>query len=286
MSKTQLQVGQILYTNTLPVYFYVNLDRFLGKADFIQQYPAQLNRAMAEGIIDVGPISSFSYAEHVDEYVLMPDVCVGAKGPVGSIFLFSKRPIDQLDRAHIALTNTSATSVNLLRVILEKFKGMTPEYTTMRPDIKVMMQEYDASLLIGDEAILARQQDLGYYVYDLGQLWYEHTGYPMTFAVWAIRREAVETHAKLLHQLHEEFVHSKNKSHADCSEIVQYAHKHFGGDVTFWEGYFTGLIHDFTQEQIIGLEHYYACTADLGLLPKTVKVAFWATDNITTMSTS
>ncbi|WP_232696327.1 menaquinone biosynthesis protein [Brevibacillus daliensis] len=284
MSKKRLQVGQISYTNTLPVYYYVQTEKFINKADIIQQYPAQLNDAMAEGKIDVGPISSFSYAEHAEEYVLMPDICVGAKGPVNSIFLFSKKSIEKLDQAKIALTNTSATSVNLLKILLQKCKGLSPSYTVMRPVLSEMMVEHDAALLIGDEAIVAKRSDHGYFVYDLGQLWYEETGYPMTFAVWAIRRDALEQHEELLSELHHQFVLSKNKSQRDFTEVVEYTVKHFGADTDFWHGYYSGLIHDFTSEQIAGLEHYYAYAAELGLLPKPVKVTFWPADSYTTTS--
>ncbi|PSK01332.1 ABC transporter substrate-binding protein, partial [Brevibacillus sp. NRRL NRS-603] len=44
-----LRVGQILYTNVLPVYFYFDQAKFEDRIEFIRQVPAQLNTAMANG---------------------------------------------------------------------------------------------------------------------------------------------------------------------------------------------------------------------------------------------
>ena len=48
-----------------------------------------------------------------------------ATGPVNSVMLFSPCPPDQLAGQKIALTSESATSINLLRVLLLEFFGHT-----------------------------------------------------------------------------------------------------------------------------------------------------------------
>jgi len=275
MSNKVLRIGQISYTNTLPVYFYFDEKQFADRIDFIQQVPAQLNAAMSQGKIDVGPISSFSYAEHEENYLVLPELSVSAKGKVRSIFLFSKKPMEQLDGAHIALTNTSATSVNLGKVILQKFMGFTTTYETMQPTLPMMMSKADAALLIGDEALLAHRLNREYYVYDLAELWNGYTGYSMTFALWTVRKQAILEQAELLREVHAAFLKSKELSLANVEKVADYAYTHFGGDPSFWKTYFLGLQYDFTNEQKEGLEYYYACCADLGLLSKAVKVSQW-----------
>jgi chorismate dehydratase len=275
MTQRSLRIGQIIYTNTLPVYFYFDQERFQDRIDFIQQVPAQLNAAMARGEIDVGPISSFSYAEHASEYLVLPGLSVSAKGKVGSIFLFSKRPIEQLDGARIAMTNTSATSVNLLKIILTKFYGLDVRYETTPPNLEQMMKDADAALLIGDDALRAIRVDLPYHVYDLGELWHRFTGYSMTFALWTVRKQAIEQYRDLLLEVHAAFLASKEKTLRHLDRLVEYVLKHFGGTREDWFTYFKGLTHDFTYEQRVGLEHYYLCAAELGLLPSPVKVSLW-----------
>ncbi|MFY0543059.1 menaquinone biosynthetic enzyme MqnA/MqnD family protein [Brevibacillus sp. H7] len=275
MTEKSLRIGQIIYTNTLPVYFYFDQKRFQDRIDFIQQVPAQLNAAMARGEIDVGPISSFSYAEHASQYLVLPNLSVSAKGKVGSIFLFSKRPIEELAGARIALTNTSATSVNLLKIILQKFFGLHVSYKTQSPVLEEMMKEADAALLIGDDALLAIRNSLPYQVYDLGELWHRFTGYSMTFALWAVRKQAIEHHRELLLDVHAAFLSSKEKTRRHLDLMIEDVLVHFGGNREDWYSYFNGLTHDFTDEQRVGLEYYYQCAAELGLLSSPVKVSLW-----------
>ena len=271
----RLRIGQIKYTNTLPVYFFFEQQRFESQVEFTKQYPAQLNRAMANDEIDVGPISSFSYAEHEEKYMALPDLSVSAKGRVGSIFLFSKKPMEELQEARIALTNTSATSVNLLKIILQKFLNLQVTYTTHQPVLEEMLQVADAALLIGDEALLAYRSNNRYHVYDLGEQWYRYTGHAMTFALWTVRKQVIEAHADLLREVHHSFIESKERSRKNLDQVVEYVLANFGGEAESWFQYFRGLTHNFGPEQKAGLEYYFACAADLGLLPKPVKVSLW-----------
>lgn len=270
-----LKIGQILYTNVLPVYFYFEQERFEDRIEFIRQVPAQLNAAMAQGEIDLGPISSFSYAEHASEYVALADLSVSAKGRVGSLFLFSKKPIEQLNGSRIALTNTSATTVNLLKIVLHKFYEYEISYVTQEPVLEEMLQEADAALLIGDDAIDAKRRGGDLHVYDLGELWHQFTGYSMTFAIWAVRKAVLVEHGSLLADVHASFLASKEKTRQHTGPLIDYVLAHFGGDREEWTRYFQGLQHDFGDEQRIGLEYYYRCAAELGLLPMPATVDIW-----------
>lgn len=270
-----LRIGQILYTNTFPVTFHFDQARFEDRISFIRQVPAQLNEAMARGEIDLGPISSFSYAEHAKDYLVLPDLSVSAKGPVGSIFLFSKKPIEELNEARIALTNTSATSINLLKVILQKFYGLQVSYSMQAPVLEEMMLGADAALLIGDDAIRAIRQRVPYMIYDLGELWYRFTGYSMTFALWTVRKAILAEHAELLSEVHNAFLESKQKHLSNPEPLIEYVHQHYGGEKADWRQYFQGLQHVFGDEQRTGLEYYYRCAAEQGLLPGPITVELW-----------
>ena len=48
-----------------------------------------------------------------------------------------------------------------------------------------MMSEADAALVIGDPALAVDRR--GFHVLDLAAAWYELTGRPFVFAVWAVR---------------------------------------------------------------------------------------------------
>lgn len=267
-----IRIGKIAFTNILPIYHY--FDGQGTQVEFIPQVPTELNRGMARGEIDMGPISSFAYAEQYPQYVLMPDLSVSAMGPVGSIFLFTRgAELVDLRHARIALTQTSASSVALLRILLEKFAGASPDYVTMVPNLEQMMKEADAALLIGDDALKALWNNpAGYRVLDLGQEWFERTGLSMTFAVWAIRKEIAETRTAELEEIYFRFMKAKETGRKQPLPVIQEAIRQLGGEPAFWQQYYEGLCYDLREKEVVGLKTYYRFAAELGLLPPDVEI--------------
>jgi len=275
-----MKIGKITFSNIMPIYHFFRTDQFdEHQVEFIPQVPSQLNRGMAEGTIDMGPISSFEYGRNYNEYEVLSDLSISSLGKVRSIFLFSRKPIEELKEVKIALTDKSATSVNLLKVIMEKFYQASPFYEMMPANLERMMAVADAALLIGDDALLASWNNPGYHMYDLGELWYKHTGMWMVFAVWAVRREVSQSKQELLRSVHNEFLRSKKLGFAELDTVVAQAKQDFGATTEFWKTYYTGLSYDFTPDHKRGLEYYYACAAELGLLSESAKVEVWSADS-------
>ncbi|WP_039944264.1 menaquinone biosynthetic enzyme MqnA/MqnD family protein [Thermicanus aegyptius] len=262
-----LRIGKIDYTNTLPVFHYFHVEDFAGEVTMIPQVPAVLNRAMREGKVDLGPISSFAYGENYGKYLLLPDLSVSALGPVGSIFLFTKAPLESYGRMRVALTSTSATSVNLLKILFHFFLRTEVEYETMEPELEEMLVDHDGALLIGDDALRAGWGSHPYQVYDLGDLWHRFTGKWMTFAVWAVREEAYLENPSLLERVYGAFLASKERSRREIDPIIRTAQERAGGSEEAWRRYFAGLSHELEAPQLDGLSTYYDFAVQLGLLP-------------------
>lgn len=279
-SNRVIRIGRIDYTNVWPVFYHFPEGRFAGKVELVQQVPAQLNRGMAEGSIDMGPISSFAYGEHADEYVLLPDLSVSAWGKVNSILLFHREPLDKVANGRIALVNTSATSVNLLKILMEKFYGGRPDYFSYPPKLDEMMKDADGALLIGDDAIRSSWQDHGYLVTDLGEEWNRLTGCWMSFAVWAIREDAIKRSPELISEIYRSFVESKRKGLADPSGMIGLAVESIGGTEEYWSRYFGQLTYDFAEPQWKGLSLYYRLAHELGLLPNHPPIRIWSENSV------
>ncbi|MFC0214857.1 menaquinone biosynthetic enzyme MqnA/MqnD family protein [Paenibacillus chartarius] len=277
-NKDIIRIGKIKYTNVWPLFY-----RFpTGRADlrdhvhFEEQVPTQLNRGIASGEIDMGPISSYAYGENYQQYLLYPDMSVSALGEVKSILLFHREPLESVANGSIALTTSSASSVNLLRIIMEKYYKGKPQYSYAAPSLTDMMVQNDAALLIGDDAIRASWQNHGYRVTDLGAEWLRQTGQWMSFAVWAIRKDTAERHPELVKRVFEAFLESKRKSLADPAGMIQQAVDTIGGTRSYWEGYFGGLCYDFGAPQWSGLQLYYDYAYELGFLPERVPLQIWS----------
>lgn len=271
-----IKIGKISYTNIYPIYYFFDELKFADQVTFIPQIPSELNQRMKRGEIDLGPISSFAYAENAASYILLPDLSISCKGKVRSIYLFSKLPIEKLEGRSVALTSSSATSVALLKILLQHFYQCRVSYETMQPSIDEMLKEHDAALLIGDDALHAKWQNTNIsYIYDLGELWYHFTQRHMTFAVWAVRREVVKERAMLLEEISAEFQRSKQKGLHNLGMITGELSRSFGGSLSFWETYYQGLSYDLSGEQQESLEYFYRLAFELGLLKEATQVEVW-----------
>lgn len=279
MRSDNIRIGRIAFTNVWPVFYHFPYDRFREETTFLHQVPTGLNEAMARGDIDMGPISSFAYGEAGDRYVLLPDLSVSALGRVNSILLFHREPLEHIaEDGTIALPTTSATSVNLLKIMIAKYYRGRPSYHYAAPNLEAMMASADAALLIGDDAIRAHwdnERTPRYRQTDLGELWHRLTGQWMTFAVWAVRREVAERRAELLGQLHAAFAASKRQAAQDPSAMIAEAVRAVGGTEAYWRGYFGQLCSDFGAAQQEGLRLYFRYAWELGLLARPAGLHIW-----------
>src|SRR6185503_4977268 len=129
------RVGHIQFLNCLPIYWGLVRSGALLDVELTKDTPDRLNDALVRGDLDIGPISLVEYLRHADDLLLLPDLAVGSDGPVLSVNLVSKRPLNDLDERLVALGSTSRTSVLLAQLLLEERHGAKPIYATMPPDL-------------------------------------------------------------------------------------------------------------------------------------------------------
>jgi len=180
-----LRIGHINYANCTPIFTAMH-ELFPSDAhQFVSGVPARLNSMLASGHIDLCPSSSIAFSMMPEKLLIMPDLSISSFGPVQSVLLFSKTAIEKLDGCTVMLSAESATSVNLLKILLKKrFSADCVFQSTSITGIEVL-NSADALLLIGDAALKAAQSDNDFFVYDLGELWFDWTGTPFVFCALA-----------------------------------------------------------------------------------------------------
>lgn len=213
-STTGLTVGHIPYLNCVPWFHYLDKCNFSGK--LVSGVPSQLNNYLQQGKLDISPSSSFEYARNPQNYLLLPGHSISSIGKVKSVLLFSPVELAELNDRQIAITGESATSINLLRLILREFNGLDA-VSDIVPDepVENLISQQKPALLIGDRALqLADKKPAGMKIFDLGEIWYQQTGLPFVFALWILRKEALNQHAdpltKLSAQLQQSYDHVMN----------------------------------------------------------------------------
>lgn len=214
-----VRLGVIDYLNVVPVYDWLLRHAAENDRPGIETEagtPAQMNRALLSGAIDISNVSSVAFGEHADEWLLLPHLSVAAHSRVESVLLFSWHDDWRaLDARRIALTDHSATSVALVKLLAERRYGIQPRYVTAPPLLDEMLAAHDAALLIGDIALREghqRREIAGRgqpYVFDLAAEWQAWTGLPFCFSVWAARADRAEAIAttNVVGLLHESRAH-------------------------------------------------------------------------------
>jgi chorismate dehydratase len=206
-----LRIAAIGYLNTAPLMW--DFDHGTLRREFEVEYclPSEAAERLRSGSVDIGIIPVAAYAE-ISDLSVVPGVCISSRGAVKSILLISKVPRNKIKR--VAVDTSSRSSVALLRVLFTKMDKIAPEFVPMGPNVKTMLAECDAALVIGDEALMAKHD--GHEVFDLGDEWYKFTGKPFVYAFWAIRNQALTvpgTSSRVVRA----FVQSRNHGIEDSS---------------------------------------------------------------------
>jgi chorismate dehydratase len=167
-----IRVGSVSYLNAAPLTY------GLGSAITMLK-PSLLAAKLRAGRLDIGLVPIMEVLEApAGTYRIANGIGIGAEKAVYSVYLHHTVPVAEIKT--VALDPASKTSVELARVVLEKFHKLTPRYVAAG-------EPADAQLLIGDPAIAYRQAHPEERYLDLATAWLEFTGLPFVFAVWAIR---------------------------------------------------------------------------------------------------
>lgn len=148
--------------------------------------PARCADMLARGEAEAALVPVIEY-QRLPEVAVVPGVCVGARGPVKSVVLVT-RGQELSEVRTVALDTSSRTSAALVRVIFGEFVGRVPRFTPSEPNLPEMLEASDAALVIGDPAMVFPRERLR--VYDLAEVWREHTGLGFVFAMWMTREGA------------------------------------------------------------------------------------------------
>lgn len=274
-AERRLRVGYIPFLNCVPFFQYLADAGFNG--ELVSGVPSALNRQLQQGALDVSPSSSFEYACHWQDYLILPGHAIASRGPVRSVLLFSPVPPDELAGQRIMLTGESATSINLLRVLLMEYYGIS-RVVDHRPEqpIEELIEKGEPGLLIGDRALRqAEKLPPGMQLYDLGELWYQMTGYPFVFALWMIRRDALNHFGEELQQLDKQLWSSRRHLMAAPQDIAEVVSTRVGLNPETVVDYWATIDYDLDEDHVLGLQLFFDLCCKNALLQTTPKLSFY-----------
>jgi chorismate dehydratase len=280
----RLRIGKIPYMNLSPIFSILEKTADCSAYDFIDGVPSFVNKMLRDGRIDVSPSSSIEYLRNRGDYILIEEHSISSFGPIGSIFLFSRRRIEELDGATILTSSQSETSVALLDILLKKFIGITCILNSSDEPLARGISSFPAYLLIGDDAITAvkgfplpalegnvfpltiNSDSSLLYIYDLGEYWFRNTHLPFVFALWIARRDCYEREPHLLIKFKNDLDLAKTQALQNLETLSR--ESPMRGILSEEEivSYWKGISYDFTEEHRRGLELFDQYAAELGLI--------------------
>ena len=192
------RMGRIGYLNVLPIYHALESGEIPHSYELVYGPPAELNRRMAGGDMLAASTSCIEYARRPERYLLLPNLSICSNGPVQSVLLLSRRPIEELSGMRILVSAETHTSAALLRLLLNRRYALknVSYYTGSATELVASGNPPIAFLAIGDEALRLRKHPLYPHILDLGEAWITWTGLPFTFGVWVAERAAFNLNEK------------------------------------------------------------------------------------------
>jgi len=263
----KLRIGKIPYANLFPIFYMIDKQGGGARYDIIEGVPSDLNQKLRDAIIDVSPSSSIEHLRHPDRYDVIRNHSISADGPIQSILLFSKIPLESLNGQTILTSSQSETSVALVKIICRKFYNLACTFASSAASIGKALPSNPAYMLIGDDAIRESRKWPELHVYDLGSLWKQHTGLPFTYALWLVRKEYAAEDPKTLSGFIRDLDTAKRLSQTGLREAAAaWPHKTLLPQedlIAYWEA----ISYDLTDEHRKGLALFRHYAVELGLIP-------------------
>ena len=175
----KIKISAVSYTNSKPFIYGIQHTDIINKIDLSLDIPADCARKVIDNKVDIGLIP-VAATLNMPYWNIVADYCIGAKGAVNSVFIFSNCEIHKLK--WLQLDPESRTSNNLARVLLKNYWKVDPVLITDAPDYSNLTDNQTAFVQIGDRTFGKKGKFA--FAYDLAEEWQKFTGLPFVFAAW------------------------------------------------------------------------------------------------------
>lgn len=256
------------YSNTAPLIWAFLYGSQRGKYEIIlDNAPARSAELLAQSRVDCALVPVIEY-QRIDDVLLVPEVCVGARTSVRSVCLITNG-CDLESVSSVALDESSKTSVALTKIVFREFLGKEPQFTSAKPDASAMLRSNDCALLIGDPALSIVDGENGFRKFDLVEVWRKFTGFGFVFAMWMARR----TSAEMVRMI--DFAEIRNEGIDHLPEIIANYEPHLSLGHEEFEKYLSqNISYEIDAAMQNGLELFYELSKKHNLIPKLKPLKF------------
>jgi chorismate dehydratase len=249
------------YLNTAPLIWSFASGARQGDVELVTDTaPARCADMLSRREVDAALVPVIEY-QRIPELAIVPGVCVGSRLRVRSVVLVMSDELDSLREVRtVVLDSSSRTSAALVQIIFREFLGFEPEWIVSAPDVAAMLRVADAALIIGDPGMTFPREHV--VVYDLAELWHQHTSLGFVFAMWMAHEQEVEKMRSL------EFAKARDEGLEHVEEIASLYEQAVGLPLGEIKSYLLeNISFKLDEEMRAGLDLFYRLAHKHGIIP-------------------
>jgi chorismate dehydratase len=251
------------------------MERLAARYEVHRSMPAECADELARGTADIGLIPIAAYAT-IPDLVVLPGCTIASANRVRSILMVVKHPDGIRGVRRVAADIDSRTSNAYAQIIFHKFYNRDPEFIPHAPYLDAMLAECDATILIGDPALLALEDQAARFArtgerleyIDLAAEWKRHTGTNWVSAFWAARPDAIRQSGVPTEEIASDFVRSRDHGMENVDALVREWSPRLPIPPETIRAYLTQNIHYVLDPDCLkGIDLFFRYAAETGVLP-------------------
>jgi chorismate dehydratase len=260
MSTSLIKFGLHDFLNAQPLLLpLLRQEKILG-VKIVKDVPARLAEQLLASELDLAMIPAIEFLLHLDRYRLLPGVCIASRGEVKTVLLVAKVPLKNIKT--LAVDPRSKTSVALLKLLFADQFSSTNQFLSASPDPSNMLQDHDAALIIGDQAMGAELLDSVKFAFDLSEEWFQRTGKTFVHAV-VVAQKNIELENQLLDYL----LQAGAKASDEIDAIAKNHSERLGLEENLCRDYLQNkIIYSLGEEELQGLKVFQKMCYEKGLV--------------------
>ena len=271
-----LRLGTVSFLNSKPLTYALEENLIDSDFELISTPPAELSVKLYNKDVDLALIPVAELLSR-KSYAVVPDISISSYGVVDSVILITKKELADVKK--VAVDRRSQSSTALLRIILELFHDLSPHYEPRKYAQGNLSGEFlndvDGGMLIGDAGLeVMFDPPQNYRLYDLGEIWTEHTGLPFVYAVFAVN-DGIDL-GRNLDSLYE----SKSYGLANLGKIAALGSEDTGLSEEICYEYVSRRIrYGLGENEVKGIVKYSELLSELGLCDKITGLDMYINQN-------
>lgn len=179
-----INISLVSYLNSTPFLYGLQHYKLLNTIKISLDSPAICAQKLIDNTVDIGLVP-VAILGQLNEYYIISDYCIGAKGKVDSVMLYSHVKLNEIEK--ILLDYQSKTSVTLVKIIAERLWNINPVWENATENFETKISGSTAAVIIGDRTFGIENKYP--YAYDLSEEWEKLTGLPFVFACWVANKK-------------------------------------------------------------------------------------------------